>query len=65
MKNVEEIYEIRNSDPELHAIDVMMQVLERHISRDGENPNTDQNIIQGRAAMIRCAKYVLDRTQSP
>ncbi len=61
MENVVESYEIKTEDREAHAISVMLEALSRHVDRSKDDPNCEENIGNGRKAMIRCAKYVLER----
>jgi hypothetical protein len=57
-----EIYHIHHKDDELHAIDVIMEVMHRHLDRSHHGPcNSEENIQQGREAMIRVANYILQR----
>lgn len=57
-----EIYHIHHKDDELHAIDVIMEVMHRHLDRSHHGPcNGEENIQQGREAMIRVASYILQR----
>lgn len=58
---VTESYEVLTEDKELHAISVMMMALDRHVDRRHDNPNCEENIIDGQKAMRRCAMYVLER----
>ena len=58
---VQEYYEVKSDDKELHAISVMLDALKRHVDRSGDNPNCEENIIEGHKAMIRCARYVLEK----
>jgi hypothetical protein len=44
-----ESYEIQNVDGELHAISVILEVLNRHV------------MTSDKAAAIRCVEYVLER----
>jgi hypothetical protein len=58
---VTESYEINTGDSELHAISVMLEALKRHVDRSQDNPNCEENIIEGHKAMIRCARYILEK----
>ena len=59
-----EIYEICTSDGEIHAISVMLEALKRHVDKSHENPSSEENIIEGQRAMVRCVKYVLERVDN-
>ena len=61
MEPVTESYEIKTEDKELHAINTIMEVLMRHIDRSKQNPNSEENIVNGHKAMIRCIDYVVAR----
>lgn len=61
--NAYEHYEIKNEDKELHVIDVMLEALSRHLDGRQDNPNCRENIQNGAAAMVRCARYVLERVE--
>jgi len=61
---VQESYEVKTDDKELHAISVMLEALKRHVDRSKDNPNCEQNIIDGQKAMIRCARYVLEKVSN-
>lgn len=58
---LKESYDIVTDDQELHAINVMLEVLRRHVDRSEDVKNCEENIMQGKQAMVRCAKYVLER----
>ena len=60
-KPVQEFYEVKTDDKELHAISVMLEALKRHVDRSKDSPNCDQNITEGHKSMIRCARYVLEK----
>ena len=57
-----EIYHIHHKDNELHAIDVILEVIDRHLDRSNHGPcNSEDNIQIGKESMIRVAQYVLQR----
>ena len=57
-----EIYHIHNKDNEMHAIDVILEVMERHLDRSKDGPcNSEDNVRLGKESMIRVAQYVLQR----
>jgi len=63
-ENEQEYFEVKNKDPELHSIDLMLEVLNRHLDRSNDGPcNSEDNIDKGRSAMIRVARYVLERVE--
>jgi hypothetical protein len=64
MEPVTESYEVKTEDKELHAINTIMEVLMRHVDRSKHNPNCEENIIDGRKAMIRCVDYVAARIKN-
>ena len=64
IKPVQESDEVKTDDKELHAISVMLEALKRHVDRSNDNPNCEQNIIEGHKAMIRCARYVLEKVSN-
>jgi len=63
-KQLTESYDINTSDNQMHAIDVIMQVLERHVGTRKQNPNSEDNILRGDKDMARCVKYVLSRLEN-
>ena len=64
MKPVTESYEVKTEDKELHAINTIMEVLMRHVDRSKQNPNCEENIVDGHKAMIRCVDYVAARLKN-
>jgi hypothetical protein len=64
MEPVTESYEIKTEDKECHAINTIMEVLKRHIDRSKDNPNCEENIINGHKAAIRIVDYVAARIKN-
>jgi hypothetical protein len=62
MTPASESYEIKNEDVELHAISVILEVLNRHVIISyNDGPQCEENIMLSDAAAIRCVNYVLER----
>jgi len=64
MEPVTESYEIKTEDKELHAINTIMEVLTRHVDRSKDNPNCEENIVDGHKAAIRIIDYVSARIKN-
>jgi hypothetical protein len=64
MEPVTESYEVKTEDKELHTINVIIEALIRHIDRSKDNPNCEENIINGHKAAIRIIDYVSARIKN-
>jgi hypothetical protein len=58
-----EHYEIKVEDKELHAISVIMEVLDRHLDRRGD-AGCAEDVINGHKAMARVISYVASRLEN-
>lgn len=61
--NVFENYEIKNSDPELHCMDVMMEVLKRNIMMQSQDEVVPRDSEEHEAA-LRVVTWLKDRVKS-
>ena len=60
-----ESYEVKIEDNELHAINVMLECLSRHLSNKGKDgPTSDEYEKYLKMKQVRAAAYVLDRVSS-
>ena len=64
MEPVTESYEVKTEDKELHAINIIMEVLIRYIDRSKENPNSEDNIMEGYKSAVRIIDYVSARIKN-
>ena len=61
-EKVSESYEINSHDPEIHVINVILEVLERHLGIP-EELNHGEHREQKNKTQARCLEYVLKRVK--
>jgi hypothetical protein len=63
MEQVLENFEIKNEDPELHSIDLILEVLNRHL-HNHEECTSDEYEAKLKEKRIRVIDFVLGRVMS-
>ena len=61
---VTDSYRINTEDKQMHAIEVILTVLDRHVAANPKDPSCDEYVLDCHNDMIRCVEYVLSRLKS-